>query len=271
MYSKLLTNEDANNINLLKESLARSVAEKFDYVVSYGAYSGMRLLPFQFWGQGDLGTKILGLYEKEVVELFARIKKKHHYSILVDVGAADGYYAIGSLYSHDVNEVIAFENSERGRENLLKHAKLNKVDNKITLLNKATETTLEKILSERSADLSDMIFLVDIEGAEYTLFNTNIMSLLSKNHIIIEVHDCLIQDKYNTTDDITPNQFESAVEKRKLYELVTQTHDVEVIWQANRSGSQFEFLRSWPDYDRALLLSEGRTSMGCWWYLSPKS
>ena len=149
MFSNLITTDDVDIINRLKETLSKSVAEKFNYVVSYGAFTGMRLLPFQFWGQGDLGTKILGLYEKEVVDLFSRIKKKHNYSILVDIGAADGYYAIGSLYSHDVNEVIAFENSQRGRDNLLKHAKLNKVDNKITLLNKATETTLENILSKK--------------------------------------------------------------------------------------------------------------------------
>ena len=84
------------------------------------------------------------------------------------------------------------------------------------------------------------------------------MSLLSKNHLIIEVHDCLIQDKYETSDTVAANQFEPDLEKRKLYELVTQTHDVEVVWcRGNRSGSQFTFLRTWPDYDRAYSYQKG--------------
>ena len=45
------------------------------------------------WSQADLGSILLGIYEKEVLDELEIISK--HKSIFCDIGAADGIYGVG--------------------------------------------------------------------------------------------------------------------------------------------------------------------------------
>lgn len=88
-------------------------------VILRGPFSGTTLPPVLRWGKADLGGMLLGLYESEVVDAVARHTLDKH--VLVDVGAADGFFILGRslpgrLTGPSVSKVMtrAFLLSRRG-------------------------------------------------------------------------------------------------------------------------------------------------------------
>ena len=89
---------------------------------------GMIINEDQFWGQGDRSSKILGLYEKEIQDLIVSIQKDKNYSTFVDIGGADGFFAIGSLVNNLFEKCEVFEISKKGRNSI------QKIQNKIMFM-----------------------------------------------------------------------------------------------------------------------------------------
>ena len=110
--------------------LSEKLASDLKYEVKYGLFKGLLLSKDQWWGKGDVGTKCIGLYEKEIQNIIGKISSQNELRTFIDIGAADGYFAIGVLVNNLFQESIAFEISERGRLNLKENAIHNKVDHK---------------------------------------------------------------------------------------------------------------------------------------------
>lgn len=252
----------------LKIEMSKLVGERYNYRTEYGPFKGMKLLPQQFWGQGELANKILGIYELEVMQRIQEIKQQCNVTTLVDVGGADGFYVVGSLIADLVDRAIVFERSDLGKESILQHARLNGVESQVEILGEADTASFHQLLNDLSQDASSMLCLIDIEGFEYELLSADMLDLLSRSHLIIEIHDRFIQDKFSTEPPPQPIDFSLA--RDQLFQRARMTHDVDVLWESGRDLSQFEFLQGWSDFSRSLLVSECRTAMGCWWHLSPK-
>ena len=75
--------------------LSSKISEIYNNTVQQGPFKGMIINEDQFWGPGDRSSKILGLYEKEIQDLIVSIQKDKNYSTFVDIGGADGFFAIG--------------------------------------------------------------------------------------------------------------------------------------------------------------------------------
>ena len=72
-------------------------------IVKYGPLKGLKLdINDMSWSQADLGSILLGIYEKEVLDELEIISRDK--STFCDIGAADGIYGVGLL----VNDL--FEN-----------------------------------------------------------------------------------------------------------------------------------------------------------------
>jgi hypothetical protein len=105
------------------------------------------------------------------------------YHRFIDVGAAEGYYAVGMtkyVFADDI-EVIAYEAEKKGRALLKKLASLNGV-NKIDIRGFCSTDDLGSCLDGRPAFL-----LMDVEGAEYELLDTSQVDF-SNTDILVEVH-----------------------------------------------------------------------------------
>ncbi len=89
-----------------------------------GPFTGMR------YGPTAVGSayipKLLGTYERELAPLIEQACSQSPRWI-VDIGAAEGYYAVGLAMRNKSAQVIAFEDEERGRVSLLRTAELNEV------------------------------------------------------------------------------------------------------------------------------------------------
>jgi hypothetical protein len=201
---------------------------------------------------GAKAPKLLGIYEKEILRLMQN-RVFAGRSTLVDIGAADGYFAVGSLVGDVFQRAIAFELSKQGRRALAETAILNGVRDRLTIKGKATKTLAEELRSS-GVRLGDSVILCDAEGAEYEIFTPEMLSLLTDCHIIIELHDY-------TSD---------RCRSRTLVEEAKRYFDVEILTTGARDLSSFSVLREYGDNARWLLASEGRYNLMEWAWLKPR-
>ena len=227
--------------------LSSKISKIYNNTVQQGPFKGMIINEDQFWGQGDRSSKILGLYEKEIQDLIVSIQKDKNYSTFVDIGGADGFFAIGSLVNNLFEKCEVFEISKKGRISIQKNSKQNNVYDSIKIHDKASKRSLIKI-----DNINNSLILCDIEGGEYELFDEKLINEIYPSDIIIEIH----KDKENSLVNF---------EKR-----FTKTYSLTKITQEPRSLKNFKELENINDNNRALITSEGRSYVQEWWHLSPK-
>jgi len=83
------------------------IREKTNSVVQSGPFAGMRLIEGASWGDGDIAPKLLGVYEQELHGVFAKAAQRR-YGAIVDVGSAEGFYAVGLARMFPGIKVYAF-------------------------------------------------------------------------------------------------------------------------------------------------------------------
>lgn len=152
-----------------------------------------------------LYPKLLGTYEHELAPAFEQALARKH-DLIVDIGAADGYYAVGFAYRQPNTRVIAYDQDPRARTELANLAKLNGVADRIEIRGRCDPAELEQL--PPSAGL----VIVDCEGFEDHALNPETISHLRHWDFIIETHDGLVPE----------------VTKR-LIERFRATHRVDVI------------------------------------------
>ena len=227
--------------------LSNKVSKIFNNTVQEGPFKGMIISEDQFWGPGDKASKILGLYEKEIQNLLNHIQEKNNFPTFIDIGGADGFFAVGSVKNNLFKNCEVFEISKRGRQSIEESAIKNNVADLISIKSEANEKTLSSI-----ENINNSVILCDIEGSEYDLFSENLIKNMHPSNVIIEIHK---------NPDISLNEFED-----KFKNLFS----IDKITQGPRSLKGFGELKNFNDNNRALLASEGRSGVPEWWHLTPK-
>jgi hypothetical protein len=82
---------------------------------------------------------ICGLYEKEVLDALSSRPETH--KTLIDLGAADGYYGVGSLVNGLFDTSYCYEISEVGQKIIAANARRNGVADRVTVLGIADESS----------------------------------------------------------------------------------------------------------------------------------
>jgi len=220
--------------------------------VEYGPFKGMKLGSKVWWSQYDVITKLLGVYEEHIVEQLGCFYSTSTVPF-VDIGAADGYFAVGVAKLDWAEKVFAFEISPVARSILEGNAISNSCANKIDIQSEATLDNIADIIHTYPG----VFVLVDIEGAEYDLFNHDLLKLLKHSTIIIELHPRKIKDGW--------------LKQTKLLEEAAQFFKTEILVRESYSPNIFKELSEFSDDDRLLALSEGRKASAQWLLLRPMS
>jgi|GEM_PF-1277963 len=129
-----------------------------------------------------LYPKLLGTYEHEL-ETVVKAAIDQAYDLVVDVGAADGYYAVGFAFKNSNTKVIAYEQDPRARMELANLVKINGVSKQVAIEGRCDPSTLLKLPAERG------LMIVDCEGFEEQLLGSDAISHLKNWDFIIETHD----------------------------------------------------------------------------------
>ena len=223
-------------------------AKKHNFIVQYGIFKNLKMNHEISWGRGDIASKIYGFYENKIQQKLKDINNP----ILIDIGAADGFFAIGSLKSKICEFCYAFEETKKSRENLSKTAKINNVQKKLSIIGKVTKDNFFTLLPSK-INFSEVTILCDIEGGEFDFFSDEILATIRDSNIIIEIHK-----NHNKNLEID------------LLERVKKYFDVSIIIDNDKNFEGVSELHALNDIDRNLICSEGRSYIGKWWHLSPK-
>lgn len=237
-------------IKAKKTLLTRKIAKTYRQTIAYGPLRGTRLSTNSRWGARDRSSMFLGLYEKEVLEHLTLLAPRYH--TLIDIGAGDGYYAVGCVRANLFEHAIAFEISESGRNIVRDTARLNDVSKQIQIHGAATLPLLQGIALRLP---HPPVLLIDIEGGEFDLITAEFLDLFRHSSIIIEIHEHLVSDG----------------EKRyaALLQHCRPLFSLREIRTGPRDLSSFPELETLSDDERWLMCSEGRRHLGKWLFLEP--
>lgn len=221
--------------------------------VAYGPFKGLDPEHFDTWGAADIAPMLLGFYEREIVDLVCELGDGE--KVLVDVGAAEGFYAVGGLFSKRFSKTICFEADSSTASALMRTAERNGVSDRITVIGEASDDFVEKVCGEIGDNLHDAVFLLDIEGDEVKICTRENLVKLRHTTLLIEIHDGFFDDK-------TISDFEY---------LCREFFLVSEIRAGSRDPNSKSELSGWSDAERWLACSEGRPYQGRWLILTPQT
>jgi hypothetical protein len=171
-----------------------------------GIFKGMRYVNESICG--SILPKYLGLYEIELVPVFERLFQMP-IGTVIDVGAAEGYYAVGLARRFPSSTVIAFEATEEGRELLQEVISRNGVGRRVRMKG-FCDAPLLKAETDACDPKAFHLLVMDVEGAEEDLLALHAPGDLRRFHIVIELHDWVdagmgerLQDKFAPTHTAT--------------------------------------------------------------------
>jgi hypothetical protein len=214
-----------------------------------GPFAGMKFDNKQF----DL-PKILGTYEIELHEVFDRLKDRNFQKV-IDIGAAEGYYAVGTMLWATNCSVVAYEANSTYHESIRYLAKANKVESRLDLRGVCDEESLNRLGSQ----LSQAFVIVDVEGYEKILLNPEKIPALRTATILVEVHDCFVE---GCTETII-NRFRDS-------------HEISSFKSRDRSVSEYPVSssfakRSFMQTTVIKAIGDGRAEPNGWLLLEPKN
>jgi len=199
--------------------------------------------------------KLLGIYERELWGVIEAICESGP-TLVVDIGAAEGYYAIGLANLLPKVKIIAYEASVEGRDELSKMIRLNNCEKNVEVREFCDTTELNAILSE-DENSKNTVIICDVEGYEETLIDNNLVPGLGTASILIEIHE-----------------FICAGILEQMISRFDNSHVVHTIWQTDRTINDFP----WRTFYTSILpqsylewaVSEWRPIKMCWLWMVPK-
>jgi SAM-dependent methyltransferase len=219
-------------------------------LVRHGPFAGMKYPEAASVGS-QLAPKLLGSYERELTSRIESICAQPVTEI-VDVGCAEGYYAVGLAMRISAARVWAFDTDPRAIDLCHRMAELNGVRDRLTLGGFCSPETIASLpLTTRPLIISDC------EGYEAKLFTDSLMPTLQRCELLIETHDFL---------DLTISS--------GLRERFAATHHVDVIASVddNKKAQTYDFpeLTGCDLPTRRAILAEQRPAIMEWLHLTPR-
>jgi hypothetical protein len=226
-------------------------------MVRLGPFRGMRYIDKSI-GSAYL-PKLLGTYERELGHVVEAVSTRQPL-LIVDVGAAEGYYAVGLALRNPQARVVAFESDIAGQAALRRMAELNDVQNRLQIMGACGPSELQSALStHRNAHggpFETSFVVCDVEGDERRLLDPALVPSLRRALILTETHEFVCP---GITDE--------------LIQRFAETHAIDCILQTNRSRTDFPFCgpatwllpKSYIDW----AVSEWRPVRMCWLWMRP--
>ena len=219
----------------------------FGLEVRHGPFAGMSYLPGLERSTGDLVAKLLGTYEAELHDAISELIELAP-AQLIDVGCAEGYYAVGFARALPATEIQAFDSDPAVRAQCAELAARNGVTGRVVISAECTPAELGNFAADPCA------LFCDCEGYEKILLDPVAAPVLRHWWILVELHDFVDP----TISATIRTRFEP-------------THTVEVISGTRRDPDAASELAGVDRSTRVALLSERRPALMEWALLRPRS
>jgi 2-polyprenyl-3-methyl-5-hydroxy-6-metoxy-1,4-benzoquinol methylase len=129
-----------------------------DSVIQSGPFAGMVYHSQKV--EGCYIPKLLGIYESELHSVIEG-RRRIPYDRIINVGCAEGYYAIGLARYFPNTQVFAFDINEQAQESCQQLAEINQVSERVTIGGLVAPEDWSKLIQ------GNTLVFCDIEGAEF--------------------------------------------------------------------------------------------------------
>ena len=225
--------------------LANTIIAKDGVTVQAGPFAGMTYVGAG--SEGSTASRLLGTYETSLHPIVAQITRTD-YQQIVDVGCAEGYYAVGFARLMPHVQVLAHDLDPVARQKCAELARMNGVADRVQIGGEIGHADFDICARAKT------LVICDIEGAEAQLLDPALAKGLQSADVLVEVHDCF-----------TPGL------SAKIAQRFAATHDVQLIHRAQTAQPLPEWMDSLSDLDRALALWEWRMGPTPWLWMVQKS
>ena len=216
--------------------------------------SGTKVLTGPFAGmdygtrasEGARAARLLGCYEASLAPVIEEIVTQAP-ALIMDIGCAEGYYAVGLARRLPHSRIMARDESERARGYCTALAARNGVAGRVEVGGLITHADFAV------AQTTDTVVICDIEGAEMALLDPVAAPSLCHARILVECHDCM-----------TPGV------SATLTARFAATHHVRRIDRALEPNALPAWMDDLSDLDRLLALWEWRSGPTPWLWMHPK-
>lgn len=231
--------------NYRLKRVTRLISRHGGLVVRSGPFAGMTYVAEAICS--SLVPKLLGSYEAELHavmdEVFAR-----NYETVIDIGCAEGYYAVGSALRLPQARVLAFDINSRARDLCLRLAQVNEVADRVQIEGECNHEKLRRLIS------TSTLIICDCEGCELQLLDPTLVPELRTCDLVVELHDMI-------DSIITPT----------MLARFSATHDVTLIDAVDRDPSAFPILRNFSPLTQRAAVAEFRGAAMQWSYMRSHS
>jgi hypothetical protein len=214
------------------------------YMVRAGPFDGMRYVREATCS--SLYPKLLGCYEMEIHHIIINALRRP-YDVVIDVGSAEGYYAVGFALRSACKNVIAYDSDPNARQLCAELSRLNGCEGTVSVRGACDVGALSAALQGRC------LIICDCEGYEQVLLNPVKIPGLRSADILVELHDCFY-----------PNLSKTLLHK------FDATHTIEIVAAVERQPGQSPYLARLKGSDQRAAMSEGRPGPMTWAWMQPK-
>jgi hypothetical protein len=225
-------NRAAEGRHFRNERIIAELLSRHGPVVQAGPFAGLRLPSREY--RESLAPLLIGSYEEELHELIEKLLARSPRRV-VNVGCADGYYAVGLARRLADADVYAFDIDERGQRLTRETAELNGVGGRVHVAAECTPQRLEQLL------IAGTLVVMDCEGCELELLRPDRVPSLRQATILVELHDWV-----------------SSEISSEILARFEATHSARVVGVRRRAGRRYPALSGFSRSDRKFAVDEGR-------------
>lgn len=160
----------------------RTLAAKSGLHVLSGPFEGMNYALRASEGSGS--ARLLGVYEASLAPIIEQIIQRA-YPLVVDIGCAEGYYAVGLARRMPQARILARDESVKAQDLCRQLATLNGVAARVEIGGRMEHADFALCKTQKT------LILCDIEGAELDLLDPVAAPGLTEADILVECHDVL--------------------------------------------------------------------------------
>jgi ribosomal protein L11 methylase PrmA len=167
---------------------------------------------------------------------------------VIDVGCAEGYYAVGLARMMPAVTVHAYDIDERARAACTELAAKNDVSERVIVGGEFAPDGFEAFAGRR------VLVLVDAEGAEVDILQPALSPALAGMNVIVETHDLFRHGAMAT-----------------MVERFSPTHDIVRVDQQPKTLDMPDWLKALPHLDQLLAVWEWRFRPTPWLVMTPRA
>lgn len=225
--------------------IARTYIQHHGLKIYSGPFEGMEYVPYAT--EGCLVPRLLGCYESELHDDLLAFAQSG-VDTVVDIGCAEGYYAVGLARLMPGATVHAFDIDEKARQGCANLARQNGVGDRVVVGGEFVGEMFENFVGKNT------LVFIDAEGFEDEIMLPDLYPGLKSVNIIMETHPA----------------FMPGVVERML-ERFGPTHEIVIHRQGPKTMALPPWLQKLGHLDQLIAVWEFRATMTPWLVMRPRA